>query len=84
MHEQQLNQYEVPLQISDDTKQVSVVIPTYNGAEFISKTLDSVIQQDGVKEIIVSDDCSQDETIAVVDTWSKRWQYPRQDYHVEG
>ncbi len=45
----------------------SVVIPTYNRAEFIVKTLQSVIRQsDGRFEIIVVDDGSSDNTADVV------------------
>ena len=46
---------------------VSVVIPTYNRANLISETIDSVISQTFADyEIIVVDDGSQDETQAVL------------------
>ena len=46
---------------------VSVIIPTYNGAERISKTLNSIIEQDYENiEIIVVDDVSTDNTAEVV------------------
>lgn len=48
----------------------SFVIPTYNRANIIVKTLDSVIEQDFKDyEIIVVDDASTDNTRQVVDTY---------------
>ena len=46
---------------------ISVVIPTYNSGQFIRKTLQSVINQTyGNWEILITDDCSQDNTVQVV------------------
>lgn len=46
---------------------ISVVIPTYNRAAYLDAAMASVLAQRGVDfEIIVSDNCSQDETAAVV------------------
>lgn len=46
---------------------VSVVIPTYNQEEFITETLNSVINQTYKNlEIIISDDCSKDNTIKII------------------
>lgn len=47
---------------------VTVVIPTYNGAEFIADALRSVSAQScAPTEIVVVDDCSADETLLVVE-----------------
>ncbi len=46
---------------------VSVIIPAYNAAALIQRTLDSVFAQEEDFEIIVVDDCSTDDTIAVVE-----------------
>ena len=46
---------------------VSVIVPTYNGAKRITKTLQSIIDQDYENlEIIVVDDVSTDNTVEVV------------------
>lgn len=52
------------------TPRVSVVIPAWNAAGFIEKTLDSVKAQTfGDYEILVTDDGSKDATKEVVDAW---------------
>lgn len=49
---------------------VSVRILTYNSSEFITETLDSVYYQTYQNiELIVSDDCSKDDTVDVVRKW---------------
>jgi glycosyltransferase involved in cell wall biosynthesis len=46
---------------------VSILIPTYEGARHIGAALDSVLSQDGVDlEIIITDDNSRDDTLAIV------------------
>lgn len=45
---------------------ISVVIPVFNAADTISRAIESVIQQKGVRcEIIVVDDCSIDESASI-------------------
>lgn len=48
---------------------VSVVIPAYNCARFISQTLDSALAQDVPLEIIVIDDCSKDDLDQVMESY---------------
>ena len=46
---------------------VSVCIPTFNGAEFIRQTLDSILCQTYKNlEIIIRDDCSADNTVEIL------------------
>lgn len=45
---------------------ISVVIPAKNAAAYIGETIDSALMQDDVREIIVVDDGSTDDTFAIV------------------
>ena len=46
---------------------VTIAIPTYNGAPFIEKTVESVLAQTYENiEILVVDDCSKDDTVQLV------------------
>ena len=52
---------------------ISVVIPAYNSAAFIQKTLDAVLQQSlPAFEIIVLDDGSKDDTVAILNSYRPR------------
>ena len=56
-----------------ENKPVSVIIPVYNGADFIAETLDSVMAQTYSNiEIIVIDDGSEDGTKEVVRDYVNR------------
>lgn len=49
------------------TPLVTALVPTYNGAEFIMRTLDSLAAQTWPRlEILIGDDCSTDDTLEVV------------------
>lgn len=55
---------------------VSIVIPTYNRANYICETIDSVLAQDyPAKEIIVVDDGSSDNTAAALQRYGNKIQY---------
>lgn len=43
--------------------EISVVIPTYNAEEFIEKAVESALQFDFVKEVIIVEDASTDHTL---------------------
>lgn len=52
---------------------VSVITPSYNSAKYISKTIDSVQAQTYTSwEMIIVDDCSTDNTCAIVEEYIKR------------
>lgn len=56
---------------------VSVVVATYNRAALVTRALDSVVRQtEPPAEIIVVDDASTDETLAVVRAWAGRAPLP--------
>lgn len=58
----------------------SVIIPVYNGAAFIARSIDSVLAQNWpAHEIIVVDDGSSDVTAQVVSGYGERVRYLRQD-----
>lgn len=49
---------------------VSVVVIAYNSAEYITNVLESIYKQSYRKlELIISDDCSTDETVDIVHQW---------------
>lgn len=59
---------------------ISVVVPTYNRADILGRTLASVLAQSlPPDEVIVVDDGSTDDTEAVVATFGSRVRYVRQD-----
>jgi len=63
-------------------KIISICIPTYNGAKVIAKTLDSIIQDankieniNAIIEIVLTDDCSSDETLIVISSYAAKYEY---------
>lgn len=59
---------------------VSVIIPVFNGAETIGRTLDSALAQDFTgAEIVVVDDGSTDQTQLILDRYGSRIRRLRQD-----
>jgi len=51
-----------------DSDLVSIITPAYNGARFIRETIESVVAQThGNWEMLVADDCSSDDTVALVE-----------------
>jgi len=56
---------------------VSICIPTYNGSKFISEAIDSALCQTyGNLEIIISDDASNDNTLAILDSYKHNVDVP--------
>jgi glycosyltransferase involved in cell wall biosynthesis len=53
---------------------VSVAITTFNSSDWLSRALDSVIEQrtEFPIEIVIGDDCSQDETVTIAHSYQKQ------------
>jgi glycosyltransferase involved in cell wall biosynthesis len=61
---------------------VSICIPTYNGAPFITEAMDSAIAQTYPNlEIVVSDDASTDGTLDIIETYKTKTNIPIYIYH---
>jgi glycosyltransferase involved in cell wall biosynthesis len=59
--------------MSPKMSSISIVMATYNGENFIAEQLESIVNQTiAPLEVIIRDDCSTDNTIAIIETyWSK-------------
>ena len=52
---------------------VSVITPTYNSAKYIEDTIDSIQSQTYENwELLITDDCSEDDTMAILKRYSRR------------
>ena len=50
---------------------ISVCMPTYNGAAYLKEAIDSVLSQSFTDfELIITDDCSKDETLSIAQSYS--------------
>ena len=59
------------------TKTVSIAMCTYNGARYIDAQLDSIIGQTRQpEELVVCDDFSTDDTVAIVESFRERASFP--------
>ena len=60
--------------VADKIPLVSVIIPMYNAARFISQTLESLLYQTMTDfEVIIVDDCSTDNSVEVVKNFAERF-----------
>lgn len=65
-----------------DNPLVSICIPTFNGAQFITKALDSAISQTYTNlEIIISDDASSDATLVIIESYKSKTTIPINIYN---
>jgi glycosyltransferase involved in cell wall biosynthesis len=56
-----------------EQKLVSIAMATYNGAKFLSRQLDSIYAQTyRPLEVVVTDDCSDDETLTILEEYRSR------------
>ena len=59
-----------PATVTDKIPLVSVIIPMYNSAKFITQTLESLAYQTMRDfEVVVVDDCSTDNSVEVVEAF---------------
>ncbi len=56
----------------ENTPKISVVIPVYNAEKFIKTCLNSILMQPISLEIICVDDCSTDNTPAILEKYAKK------------
>jgi glycosyltransferase involved in cell wall biosynthesis len=67
-----------------DNIKVSVIVPVYNASQYISKTLDSIINQDfDGFEIIVIDDGSSDNSLEIINEVLMNCEIPHKIIHQE-
>lgn len=66
--------------MSDDLPFVSIVIPTYNHAEYLEEAIESVLRQDYPKvELLVLDDGSTDRTSEILKKYEGRFYIETQE-----
>ena len=59
--------------MTEDYGLVSIITPSYNSAEFIADTIDSILAQTYANwELLVTDDCSTDDSQAIVRRYAER------------
>ncbi len=52
---------------------ISICIPAYNAEKFINETLESILNQTYQNlEIIITDDCSKDQTVSIINSFSDK------------
>jgi len=59
--------------IMDAGDRIAILLCTYNGEKYLHKQLDSIISQSHKNWVIVaSDDCSSDDTIAILKDYQEK------------
>jgi glycosyltransferase involved in cell wall biosynthesis len=58
----------------ENTPLISIAVCTYNGAKFLTKQLDTLVNQTYPNiEIVVVDDCSKDDTVTILNSYAVRY-----------
>ena len=61
------------LEVNMEEKKISIVLPVYNGAEYLAESIDSVISQTYANwELIIVNDCSTDDTLAIASKYASQ------------
>ena len=50
---------------------ISIIVPVYNAANYVSRTIDNLLQQDVEKEIILVNDGSKDDSLSIINNYAK-------------
>lgn len=53
-------------------KMISVIVPVYNASEYLDTTINSILIQEEVGEVILIDDCSTDDSLKIIMSWKKK------------
>ena len=62
--------------LSNDRPMVDILLATYNGAEFLSDLLDSILSQTYVNwRLIVRDDGSSDNTLSIIEAYKSKYEH---------
>lgn len=57
-------------------EKISIILPTYNGARYIEKQLESLVKQSfPAYEIIIVDDVSKDETVEIIKRYTLKYEF---------
>ncbi len=63
--------------MATDSSKISIALCTYNGAKFLPEQLESFLPQTRLPdELVVGDDCSSDETVALVEDFAEIAPFP--------
>ena len=66
--------YQILGLLGENYKKISVVIPNYNYENYLSKRIESIINQTyPIFELIILDDCSEDKSIEVINHYKKKY-----------
>ncbi|MEJ7848064.1 MAG: glycosyltransferase family 2 protein [Pyrinomonadaceae bacterium] len=67
----------MPEKSANITKKISIALCTFNGAKFLSEQLESFLSQTRLPdELVVCDDCSQDGTVNIIESFSRTAPFP--------
>ena len=56
--------------LNTDDKKIDILMATYNGEKYIKEQIDSIIGQTYQNwQLIIRDDCSNDQTITIIDEY---------------